>query len=167
MINDPVVLMFDIIKENTPVDVWTGSALATFKHLAGTNKGEIGEVFVERFLADNNISSKRAENRTYPWDIEIGDEKFEVKTASLGKNGTFQFNHIRLDREYRYLLCLGVKPNNIVAKFWRKGDVAEGHAGRLVRMAEGQSITFKLILKSDGLEPIEILPENLRKDFGI
>ncbi len=167
MNKDPINLMLDVIKENTPNNVWSGSALATFKHLAGTNKGEIGEVFIERFLNHHNILAKRGINRTHPWDMEIGNEKFEVKAASLGKNGTFQFNHIRLDRDYRYLLCLGVRPNDILAKYWRKGDVAEGKPGRLVRMAEGQSITFKLTLKSEGLEPINSLPINLRKDLEI
>ena len=33
----------------------------------------------------------------------IAKHSFEVKTASLGVNGTFQFNHVRSDRDYDYL----------------------------------------------------------------
>ena len=66
-------------------------------------------------------------------------------------------NHVRLDKPYRYLLCSGVCPQRIVFAAWRKGLVAEGEAGKLVRMAEGQSITFKLTKKSEDLHPIEKL----------
>ena len=167
MKSDPITLMLEAIKLNTPHDIWIGSSLETFKSLAGTNKGEIGEAFIERYLFESGIPTQRAVRRTHPWDMKIGGKKFEVKAASLGKNGTFQFNHIRLDRDYRYLLCLGVRPNDILAKFWRKGVVAEGQPGKLVRMAEGQSITFKLTLKSENLEPIDDLPGNLRVELGL
>ncbi len=71
--------------------------------------------------------------------MRVGTRSFEIKTASLGANGTFQFNHIRLDRQYDFLLCIGVCPDEIRYGIWRKGAVAEGDAGRLVRMAEGQA----------------------------
>ena len=95
-------------------------------------------------------------------DLRIGDRRFEVKTASLGANGTFQFNHVRLDRDYDYLLCLGICPDDIVFNVWRKGVVAENRAGRLVRMAEGQAVTYKLTKRLDDMEPIVALPETLR-----
>ena len=94
--------------------------------------------------------------------MQIAGERFEVKTASEGTNGTFQFNHIRLDRRYKYLLCLGIRPAAIVFGVWSKGDVAEGVAGRLVRMAEGQSVTFKLTKKADDLDSIVRLPGWIR-----
>ena len=43
-----------------------------------------------------------------------------------------------------YLFCLGICPQSIVFDMWKKGDVAENKAGRLVRMAEGQAVTYKL-----------------------
>ena len=45
---------------------------------------------------------------------------------------------------------------------WRKGEVAENRAGRLVRMAEGQAVTYKVTKKLDDMEPIEALPALLR-----
>ena len=45
--------------------------------------------------------------------MRIGGRRFEVKTASLGAKGTFQFNNVRLDRQYDFLLCLGVCPHEI------------------------------------------------------
>ena len=87
-------------------------------------------------------------------------------SAVEGANGTFQFNHIRLDRHYKYLLCLGIRPAAIVFGVWSKGDVAEGVAGNLVRMAEGQSVTFKLTKKADDLDSIVTLPEWIRTTLG-
>ncbi len=86
----------------------------------------------------------------------------EVKTASEDVGGKLQFNHVRLDRDYQYLLCLGVLPQGLVFDLWRKGDLAEGRAGTLVRMAEGQSVTFKLTLSPESMRPIEELPEAMR-----
>ena len=76
----------------------------------------------------------------------------------MGANGTFQFNHVRLDRQYDYLLCLGVCPHNVVFNMWRKGLVAEGRAGTLVRMAEGQAVTYKLTKKLDDMIDIVEMP---------
>jgi hypothetical protein len=49
-------------------------------------------------------------------------------------------------------------PNEIVFNMWRKGDVAEESAGHLVRMAEGQSVTWKLTKKLSDMRPIADLP---------
>lgn len=94
--------------------------------------------------------------------MQIAGNRFEIKTASLGANGTFQFNHVRLDKQYRYLLCVGICPHQIVFNVWRKGEVAEGSAGTLVRMAEGQGMTNKLTKKLGDMKPIEELPVWIR-----
>ena len=88
-----------------------------------------------------------------------------MKTASLGRSGTFQFNHVRLDKDYRYLLCLGICPQPILFNAWRKGVIAEGEAGSMVRMAEGQAITFKITKKLDDMKPIEDLPSWVRNEL--
>ncbi len=44
---------------------------------------------------------------------------------------------------------------------WRKGEVAEGIAGTLVRMAEGQSVTYKLTKKLSDMRPIVALPTHV------
>ena len=45
---------------------------------------------------------------------------------------------------------------------WRKGEVSEGVAGTLVRMAEGQSVTHKLTKRPDDMKSIEDLPDWIR-----
>ena len=153
---NPIDLMVAVIRDHSPQSIWTGSPLEGYRHVGNTNRGEIGEDFVERYLGQAGVSVERG-SRVTATDLRIHGVPFEVKTASLGQNGTFQFNHIRLDRPYRYLLCLGICPRQIVFEAWRKGAVAEGNAGTLVRMAEGQSITFKLTKKLDDLRSIEEL----------
>ena len=156
-----VDLLKSIIREHTPKDIWQDSPLIGYRLLGNTNRGEIGEEFIRRFLSQRGIKTGNG-GRTSKTDISIGDKRFEVKTASLGANGTFQFNHVRLDRMYDYLLCLGVCPHSVVFNMWRKGAVAENRAGTLVRMAEGQAVTYKLTKKLKDMLEIEELAHLIR-----
>ncbi len=153
----PITLLVESIREHAPKSIWDDSPFQGYRGLGNTNRGEIGEVFVRRYLSQSGIDIGNGD-RTSETDMRIGRHRFEIKTASLGANGTFQFNHVRLDRDYGYLLCLGICPHEIVFNVWRKGDIAEGRAGRLVRMAEGQSVTYKLTKKLDDMKDIERLP---------
>lgn len=147
----------EIIREHTPEDIWQDSPVLGYRTLGNTNRGEIGEEFVRRYLRANGIEVGNGK-RTSRTDMRIGNRRFEIKTASMGANGTFQFNHVRLDRQYDFLLCLGVCPHELRFNMWRKGAVAEGDAGNLVRMAEGQAVTYKITKKLDDLIPIERMP---------
>jgi hypothetical protein len=159
---NPIKILVEIIKEHAPEDIWQGSPVAGYRLLGNTNRGEIGEEFVRRYLESSNIKVKRG-IRTALTDMGILKNLLEIKTASLGANGTFQFNHVRMDRKYNYLLCLGICPNDIVFGIWRKGDVAEGRAGTLVRMAEGQSITFKITKKLSEMRPVQEMPGEIQR----
>jgi hypothetical protein len=154
---NPVELLVEIIREHAPRDIWEASPLAGYRLLGNTNRGAIGEEFVRRYLKASDIETTHG-IRTALTDLGILANNIEIKTASLGANGTFQFNHVRLDRRYQYLLCLGICPNDVVFDMWRKGDVAEGRAGTLVRMAEGQSITFKLTKRLSDMKAIHKMP---------
>ena len=159
---NPVKLFVKVIREHAPKDIWQGSPLIGYRMLGNTNRGEIGEEFIRRYLAQHGIKTNNG-NRASQTDFRIGELRFEVKTASLGANGTFQFNHVRLDRMYAYLLCLGVCPDRLVFNMWRKGEVAEHKAGTLVRMAEGQAVTYKLTKKLEDMADIEDLPKRIEE----
>lgn len=159
---DPIELMVLIIKDHAPENIWLVSPLRAYRDLGNTNRGAIGEEFIRRYLRASSIDVADRGNRAAITDLQIAGHHFEVKTASLGATGTFQFNHVRLDRNYEYLLCLGICPDKIVFNMWRKGDVAEGKSGTLVRMAEGQAVTWKLTKQLSSMIPIENLPEMLR-----
>ena len=164
---NPVNLLAEIIKEHSPEDIWQESPLLGYRILGNTNRGEIGEEFIRRYLKAAGIEVSVKGNRTAITDMMIGGRRFEIKTASLGVNSTFQFNHIRLDRNYECLLCLGICPQEIVFNAWRKGDVAENKAGHLVRMAEGQAVTSKLTKRLADMKPISDLLKVLGADWGI
>ncbi len=156
--------MLAVIQENTPETIWTGAPLEPFRRVANTNRGDIGEDFVRRYLASFGIVADRVGSRISAADLKIGGKLFEVKTASEDMGGSFQFNHVRLDRTYDYLLCLGVRPDSLLFDAWRKGAVSESSAGTLVRMAEGQSVTFKLTKKPATMKKIEELPGWMLKE---
>ena len=155
-------LMLEVINDHSPASKWSGATLEPFRQVANTNRGDIGEDFAVRYLNHFDIPVTRSESRVYPWDLDIAGLKFEVKTASEDRGGSFQFNHIRLDRNYDYLLCLGVRPEEIMFNAWRKGEVSEGVEGTLVRMAEGQSVTHKLTKKPVDMKKIEDMPDWIR-----
>ena len=160
---NPIDLMVQVISEHSPKSIWTGSPLEGYRRLGNTNRGQIGEESIRQYLIAANIPVGNG-SRVTPTDLLIAGKRFEVKTASLGANGTFQFNHVRLDRTYNYLLCLGICPESIVFLVWRKGVVSEGGAGTLVRMAEGQSTTHKITKKLADMKPIEELTGWIRKE---
>ena len=159
---NPVDLLLDIIREHAPEDIWRGSPLIGYRLLGNTNRGEIGEEFIRRYLKLYSIDVGNG-GRTSKTDKRIEHLRLEIKTASLGANGTFQFNHVRLDRQYDHLLCLGICPDRVVFNMWRKGVVAENRAGTLVRMAEGQAVTYKLTKRLEDMNNIDALPERVRR----
>lgn len=144
-----VELLVTIIREHAPEDIWRDSPLVGYRMLGNTNRGAIGEEFIRRYLRQNEIEVGNG-GRVSPTDLRIEDVRFEVKTASLGANGTF-------------LLCLGICPNQVVFNMWRKGAVAEGRAGRLVRMAEGQAVTYKLTKRLSEMGAIELFPDRVHQ----
>lgn len=161
----PVDLLVEIIREHAPKDIWQDSPLIGYRLLGNTNRGEIGEEFVRRYLVAAGMDVSNG-NRTSRTDLSIEGRRFEIKTASLGAKGTFQFNHVRMDRQYEFLLCLGICPERVVFNVWRKGEVAENKAGTLVRMAEGQAVTYKLTKKLEGMFDVSNMPARLAALLG-
>ena len=58
-------------------------------------------------------------------------------------------------------------PMKLSSTMWRKGAVAENKAGTLVRMAEGQAVTYKLTKTRGDMLPIEEFPNLLRVNLGM
>lgn len=150
--------MRTIIHENIPSSIWVGSPLNEWTRLGATNKGEAGEEFIRRYLTGIGIHVGNG-NRVSPYDMTIGGnrDKVEVKTAGLGANGSFQFNHVRLDKDYKWLILLGVCPDKILFDVYGKDQVVDGRAGTVVNMAEGQTVTGKITKPLHILRPIEEL----------
>lgn len=52
---DPIELMVAVIREHSPVSIWTGSPLEGYRRLGNTNRGQIGEDFIRRYPVEANI----------------------------------------------------------------------------------------------------------------
>ncbi len=152
--NDPVEVMQTIMLNYDNATKWRDAPLGRIKTLSNGNIGDIGQDFVEKWCDLLELQWEAPEHRQSPWDIRICGSTFEVKTATEDVNGSFQFNHIRHHREYEILLCVGISPCDVRFNMWRKGEVSEGKAGKLVTMDKGSSATFKLTKKPDGLLPM-------------
>ena len=159
---NPVELMARLIRENAPPDIWADSPLEAYRRIGMTNRGEIGEQFIEQYLNHFGIQVRNG-TRTDETDRRIGTMLLEIKTAGLGANGTFQFNHVRLDRNYHHLICLGICPNQLVFNMWPHGVVRNHGAGTLVAMAQGQLVTYKLTKRLADMRPIADLVAHVRQ----
>ena len=147
-------LMKDVIATYANDPKWIDAPLGDIKILSNTHIGNVGQDFIQQWCDVEALNWKLPESTQSPWDIRIESISFEVKTATEDVNGNFQFNHIRHHRDYQALLVLGIAPDQILFEAWRKGDVVEGRAGRLVTMDKGSSATFKLTKKPSQLLPI-------------
>ena len=147
---DPIELFVSVLQEFHDDPKWIGATLGGIKTISNTKVGSVGQLFIERLCGQlsmpcsfpTNLKGKRTAQS--PWDIEIANIKFELKTATEDTSGKFQFNHVRYHRPYEGLLCLGVSPKNLYFGVWSKGDVTTGKAGGLVTMEKGANASFKL-----------------------
>ena len=71
---NPVNLMLRVIREHTPQSQWTGSPLEPFRQVANTNRGDIGEEFVARYLELFSIPVSRSESPvSWAWTKEAAE----------------------------------------------------------------------------------------------
>jgi len=142
--NDPIKLFASILQEFHNDSKWNGAILGRIKTISNTKVGSVGQRFIEKLCDQLSIPCSFPLSTQSPWDIEIGNIKFELKTATEDISGKFQFNHVRYHRPYQGLLCLAVSPANLYFGVWSKADVTTGKAGNLVTMEKGANASFKL-----------------------
>ena len=148
---DPITLFAETLSEFNDDSKWDGAVLGKIKTISNTKVGSVGQRFIEKLCSQLSIPYSFPINPTTgepltqsPWDIEILDIKFELKTATEDINGKYQFNHIRYHRTYEGLLCLGVSPANLHFGVWSKADVTTNKAGKLVSMEKSANASYKL-----------------------
>jgi hypothetical protein len=157
---NPKQIFLEVIKTKLIDAKWAGQPHETFKNLPNSSKGDAGEEFIRRYAKELGFTVEKLK-RLGDWDLKIQGKKFEVKLATEDTSGNLQFNHIRYDSKYDYLLCLGVTPNHLFFGIWNKGEVATGVAGNLVSMGKNQNSSFKLTKKASNLYDIEKLQKIL------
>lgn len=161
---DPSQIFLDVVLSKAIDEKWLGKPHEAFKHLPNSSKGDAGEEFLKRYLQVLGFTVEKL-NRLGDWDLKINEKRCEVKLASEDITGAFQFNHIRYDTKYDYLICLGVTPTKLVFDIWSKAEVATEKAGTLVTMGKGQNSSFKLTKKVGSLKPIRQIKTVLRSLF--
>ena len=155
-------LMIDAINNNKNDDKWANAPFEGIKLVSNTAVGSVGQSFVRNVCNELGIAnkppitSKGKEAYNSPWDLKIENVTFEIKTASEDTKGRYQFNHVRLHREYDALLCIGISPDNIYFQVWTKAEIATGGAGKLTSMEKGGASDFKLSKSKKALLPIEM-----------
>lgn len=158
---DPFVIFKEVAIEKRIAKKWSDAPHEAFKHLANSSKGDAGEEFIRRYALALGFEVAEVGSRLGDWDLEIQGKTFEIKTATEDVAGSFQFNHVRYDSKYQFLLCFGVSPSNLHFRIWNKAEVTTGGAGNLVTMGKGQNASFKLTKKPRDLYEIAQLKEQL------
>ena len=157
---NPYKLFLEIIAGKVIHKKWDGAPHQAFKSLPNSSKGDAGEEFLQKYLDMLGFKTNKI-RRQGDWDLEIENKKFEIKLASEDITGHFQFNHIRYDSKYDYLICIGVTPDSLRFDIWDKGEVTTGKAGNLVSMGKNQNSSFKLTKRVGQLKIINELEKEL------
>lgn len=156
----PKHILHDVLSQYADDDKWLGSTFEQIKRLSNTKVGDVGQDFVERlceelgFTCEFPQADKGGRSRNSPWDIRIEGVTFELKTATEDVKGSFQFNHVRYQRTYQGLLCVGIAPEEILFDGWTKAAVTTGKAGTLVSMERGMGASYKLTKRAQQLRDI-------------
>lgn len=162
---DPIQILIKVAKEKHIEDKWIGKPLYFIKILPNTSKGDLGEDFVEAYAEELGFKVEEKKSNKGDYDKKINGKKFEIKFATEDKSGNFQFNHIRMDFKYEYLICVGCSPEDIHFNIYQKADVVMGKAGTMVPMGKGHNADWKLTKKKSTLLPINKFKEKLNDCF--
>lgn len=151
---DPLDLLLKLAKEKTKPSKWDDQPLQLIKVMPNTTKGDLAENFIIEYSKELGFDVANKISRLGDYDTKINGMTFEVKMATEDISGSFQFNHIRYDYKYDWILCLGIAPTIILFDIWSKSDLVTGRAGTLVSMGRGQNASFKLTKPKGPLHPI-------------
>ncbi len=140
---------------------WVRAHFEHIKYLSATDTGNLGELFIEMacerlgFLGVSHLPKRRGQ-----FDVTVNGKTFEVKTASLDKSGNFQFNGIRYDTKYQYLLLFGIAPADLYIKIYPKNELTDI---TLTPMRRGSNSDFKHTLPPSKMHSIHLLYQEISK----
>lgn len=142
----------------------------------GNAIGQIGETFVKKVFQSYGIPIQDLGKDVVhdEYDIISNGKKIEIKTARKGiKNDTFQFNGINPIYNHDYIILIGLTTEKIYYKIvnghslydhkTRKHYLTINNKQRqLVSMNPGNSVNFKLTLKTKDLDDINGFVDTLK-----
>lgn len=163
---DPIQLLIKVAQAKHIEEKWNDQPLYLIKILPNTSKGDLGEDFIEAYAKELGFNVEHKDSNKGDYDKKINGKKFEIKFATEDQSGNFQFNHIRMDFKYDFLIGVGCAPSDIHFCIYKKEDVVMGKAGTMVPMGKGHNADWKLTKKKSILFPINKFKEELDKCFN-
>lgn len=144
--------------------VWKDSKYELVKLASTTQKGNFGEDVTKKAFNSVGIECVIKKQRRGDWDTQIlqgGIKKyFENKLATEDVNGSFQFNGVKLNREYDFLFCLGVSHNQLFFKIISKSELETKKEWGFCSMTkknkteDKQSLSYKVTIPKSQMIPI-------------
>ena len=161
-------LLASLDEKTFSYEKWADKDFFRLKLASSTEKGNIAEDFFKTMLnTGGHQNVEIPEDRRGPYNVRLRSGNkiidFGVALATQDTNNNFQFNGIRLDTEYDYLFCLGILPEAtkflMVPKLWLNSR----NDYRMVEMAKGGDITFKLTRKEAQLKEFNNFEDEVRQ----
>ncbi len=157
------------------------SIFSKIKDFEANAIGQIGEEYARKICRSITTIDQNNDDTVHN-EFDISTEsavKVEVKTARLGKKGTFQFNGIEPRRNYDYILCLGICLDKVVYRIFSHKDIKYIHDVRkyfveqndkfckqLVQMNPDNLVSYKLTTSLKQMFEIDNLPLELSIIFN-
>ena len=134
-------------------------------------RGKLGELLLKELLeelgieVENNDETDRTKKH---WDIydKTREKYIEVKTASQGKKGTFQYEGFEKDRSYDSVVLFAISPEKIYITCAKKDELPWKRANDLFTKRKKEmhhrahGIQYKWTLSLKDLEDREIISIN-------
>jgi hypothetical protein len=105
-------------------NVFNDSSFESIDNLKLDYSGKVGEKIITKICDITDIKYSYEEDKNYSdgqYDIKINKKRMEVKTARLGKTGTFQHESLKNSNIYDSLMFVSILPNkyylSIIPKF--------------------------------------------------
>ena len=100
---------------------WVDSENENLKKASTSDLGNFGEDLIVKIFKRHGLKARRVNGGIGEFDI-IVEEKvtLEGKTATEDTSGGFQWNGIKKNVDYDYVICLGVSPNDFYINMWSK-----------------------------------------------
>lgn len=153
--SDALALLLDIARGHMRDDVWVDAPLESVKRLPPTAIGASGEDYAYRLCGETGLSEDvRRKRGGEPWDLWIEGRAFEIKTATQGERGRFQFNNIRVRQRYDALLAIAIAPDDVFVQAWTGAGIKRGDAGHLSLMDRDAPNLLKITRQARDLRPV-------------
>ena len=115
----------EVIARQAPPKInWDDSPLAEFLRVEIDTRGTVGELLAVKLLEKGGrepVYNEGATDEDKHWDFMCDGLTYEVKTASLGKDGSsFQHENIFKTRLYDGLILVDIAPDEIYISLWAR-----------------------------------------------